>query len=65
MCMADACLTNGVTEETILEDVATLRVEGGEIVLETLFGDRQSIIGEVQEIDFANSKILLRRSEEE
>lgn len=65
MCMADAYITNGLDDEAILKEVATLRVEGDQIVLETLFGDRESILGNIEEIDFANSKILLRRAEKE
>jgi predicted RNA-binding protein len=58
MCLAKA-YQDSETEEAILEDIAYARIDGDQVELETLLGERKTIHGKVQEIDFMSSKIII------
>ena len=58
MCLAKAFL-NKMDGESILEDIAHMRLFDDRLELETLMGEKKIISGKVVEIDFATSKILL------
>lgn len=64
MCMANAYLENVGKEEIVFEKVATLRVADKEVILEGLFGEKKTVPAEIKEIDFANSRILLKGREQ-
>jgi len=57
MCLAKAYQVG--QEQLILEDIATLTIEGGEVHLETLFGEQKVIKGDIRQIDFVSSKVEL------
>ena len=57
MCLAKAYQVE--QEQAILEDIANLTIQGDEVHLETLFGERRVIQGSVRQIDFVNSKVEL------
>ena len=59
MCLAKAY--SGAEEEPVLENVAHLRFEGENLVLETLFGEAKALKAKVREIDFIKSRITLER----
>lgn len=61
MCMASAWIKKDKGEENLLEEVAFIRNEGGKLILSTLFGEQKSVNAEIKEIDFMNSKILLKQ----
>ena len=58
MCLAKAYL-NEWGDEPVLQDIAHMRLHGGRVELMSLLGEEKVIQGEVIEVDFANSKILL------
>ena len=58
MCLAKAYL-NKWDDEPVLQDIAHMRLHGGQVELETLMGEEKVIQGRVVEVDFATSRILL------
>ena len=58
MCLAKAYL-NKWDDEPVLQDIAHMRLHGGQVELETLLGEEKVISGRVVEVDFAISRILL------
>ena len=61
MCLAKAFVNNW-SEQPVLQDIAHMRVNGDRVELETLFGEEKVISGNLVEIDFSTSKILLKQS---
>jgi len=43
-----------------LEEVAFIRFKEGDLILSTLFGEEKSVKAKIEEIDFMNSKVLLK-----
>ena len=60
MCLAKAYL--GDEKEVLAEEVVTLRVQGGRLLLTTLFGEQREIAAGIKEIDFRNSRIILEKA---
>ena len=58
MCLAKAYL-NKWGGESVLQDIAHMRLCDGRVELETLLGGEKVIPGIVVEVDFAASRILL------
>ena len=58
VCLAKVYL-NTRDSEPVLQDIARMRLRGGRVELETLFGEARVISGRVVEVDFATSGILL------
>lgn len=61
MCLANVYIKNGNKEEEFLREVASLGIKGDNLTFKTLFGDEKSIKAKIEEIDFANSRVLLER----
>ena len=59
MCLARAYLSGNGGKEIILEEVASLRIEGNRLHLRTLFGEQRDIEAFVKEVDFQNFNIIL------
>ena len=60
MCLAAAYL-NRENSEPILKDIAHVRIRGNTVELETLFGENKVFHGKVQDIDFMNSRIVIKQ----
>ena len=58
MCLAKAYL-NKYGSEPLLQDIASMRLRGKRVELETFLGQEKVIQGRVVEVDFATSRILL------
>ena len=59
MCEPNAYLTRGGREEIVMENVGHLTLEGDQVVLETMLGDRKEIRGALREIDFLRNRIVI------
>jgi len=59
MCMASVWIKKDSGEKNLLEEVSVIRVSGKNLVLSTLFGEKESVKAKIKEIDFVNSKVLL------
>jgi predicted RNA-binding protein len=60
MCLAAAYIGQD-DSQPILKDIAHIKFSGKTVELETLFGENKVIQGKVQEIDFVNSKIIIKQ----
>jgi predicted RNA-binding protein len=60
MCMVSVWIKKDGEEESLLEEVAFIRFKGGKLILSTLFGEEKSVEAKIEEIDFVNSKVLLK-----
>ncbi len=60
MCLA-AAYFNDENGELILKDIARLKLNGDNVEMETLFGERKSVPGEIIAVDFFSSKIFLEQ----
>lgn len=49
------------SDEPILEEIAYILIDGNRLELESLFGDRQVILGKVREIDFMKSRVVIEK----
>ncbi len=60
MCLAK--VYQGIeSDEPILEEIAYVVIDGNRLELESLFGDRQVILGKVREIDFMKSRVVIEK----
>lgn len=60
MCLAKAYVSTW-DYEPVLQDIAYMRLHDGKVELETLFGEEKVVPGGVIEVDFAASRILLKK----
>lgn len=58
MCLA-AAYQSVEGDQPVLQKIAHVRINGNRVELETLFGDREVLQGEIREIDFVNSKLII------
>jgi len=63
VCLAKAYL-NKWGNESVLQDIAHMRLRDGRVELETFLGEEKVITGEVVEVDFVTSRILLNEDHE-
>lgn len=61
MCLAKAYLGGKSEKELLAEEVTSIKVEDGRLMVTTLFGDKKEIAGRIREIDFRASRILLEK----
>ena len=61
MCLARVCFEKEPNIKSSLEDIAYIECKGKELVLETLFGKKQSITAKIKKIDFANSTVIIEK----
>jgi len=58
--MASVWIKKDTEEKNLLEEVAFIRFKRGNLILSTLFGEEKSVKAKIEEIDFMNSKVLLK-----
>jgi predicted RNA-binding protein len=63
VCLAKVYL-NKRGDEPVLQDIAHMRLHEGRVELETLLGEEKVITGNVVEVDFTASRILLDENRE-
>ncbi len=59
MCLAKAYIGRNSEKELLLEEVASLKVRDGRLLVTTLFGEQREIAASIKEIDFMASNIML------
>ena len=59
MCLAKAYAGSNSGKELLMEEVASLKVEGGKLLVTTLFGEQREIEANIREIDFIGSSVFL------
>lgn len=60
MCLSKAYLDKDGKRELVMDEVASIRVEGAGLSLKTLFGEQKKIEAEIREVDFSTHIILLQ-----
>jgi len=59
MCLSKAHAGRNGKMELLFEEVASLKIEKGKILLKTLFGEQKEVWGNIKEIDFLDGQIFL------
>ena len=59
MCLSKAFVENSRGRKLLMEEVSSLAVKEGKVVLQTLFGERKEIRANIKEIDFLNHTIVV------
>lgn len=59
MCETNAYLFKDGKEELYLENVDTMRPEGGKLYLRNLFGEQKVVAGVIREISLMKHKIII------
>ena len=59
MCLAKVYIGNNDENELLMEEIASLKMEGGKLLMTSLFGEEREIEASIKEIDFMGSRIVL------
>jgi predicted RNA-binding protein len=62
MCLSKAYVEKDNKKEFLMTDVASATVEGSNIVLKNLFGEKKELTGVIREIDFTGNGLRLEVS---
>jgi predicted RNA-binding protein len=62
MCLSKAYAGRDGKMELLFEEVASLQIEKGKILLKTLLGEQKEISGNIKEIDFLDGQIFLEEA---
>ncbi|MBT3362327.1 MAG: CooT family nickel-binding protein [Chloroflexi bacterium] len=60
MCLAKVYLKDGDQEELVMETVTYAAKQNGKLLLRTILRQEKEIEAEITEIDFTNSRIVLK-----
>ena len=61
MCLAKAYIGRDHEKELLMEEIASLKVEGGRVLVTTLFGESREVEADIKEIDFVASSVILEK----
>ncbi len=59
MCLSKAYAGRDGKMELLFDEVVSLKIEKGKILLKTLFGEQKEVLGNIKEIDFLDGQIFL------
>jgi predicted RNA-binding protein len=59
MCLAKAYISNKNEKKLLMEEIASLKVKDGKLLVATLFGEQREIEANISEIDFLASSVVL------
>jgi predicted RNA-binding protein len=59
MCLSKVYIGRDDEGELLMEEVASLRIEGTKLLLKTLFGEEKKIEANIKQIDFMTHSIFL------
>jgi len=62
MCLAKAYLGEPEEGEMILQDVASVKIDGGKLNLRSFFGEQKEVEGTIKEINFQSGKIIIEKT---
>jgi len=60
MCESNAYIVKDGKEELVMESVGVVKVQGGTVVLRSIFGDETSVQAELRELDLTGHRIVLK-----
>jgi predicted RNA-binding protein len=61
MCLAKAYLNGKGEKEPLIEEITSIKAEGGKLLVTTLFGEKREIAASIREIDFRGSRVFLEK----
>ena len=61
MCQSSIYVIDSGRQELLLDEVARVEIEGNEVIMEPLFGERISLTARIKEIDLMKHRILVER----
>ncbi len=59
MCLSKAYIDRNGKRELLVEEVASVQVRNGKLLLNTLFGEQKEVKASIRQIDFMTHSILL------
>ncbi len=59
MCLSRAYVDRNGKRELLMEEVASVNIEGEKLLLRTLFGEQKEIEANIRQIDFLANSIVL------
>ena len=59
MCLSKAYFDRAGEKEIVMEEIASVSVEDGKLMLKSLFGEQKEIEASIKEISFVANSILL------
>lgn len=62
MCLAKAYIGGKGDDKLMMEEIASIKVEDGKLLIATLFGEKKEIAARIKEIDFKSSNIILENT---
>ena len=62
MCLSKAYIEKDGKKEFLMTDIASIKVEGGKLILKSLFGEKKEINASIREVDFTSSLLKLEVS---
>ena len=63
MCLAKVYLGNVDENQPLMQEVTSVTVDNGKVVLTSLFGEQKEITASIREIDFKGSNIILESTD--
>ena len=60
MCLSKAFIERDGNRELVMEEVASVDVEDGKLLLKTLFGEQKEVAATIRQIDFVTHSIFLK-----
>ena len=64
MCLSKAYVDRDGKRELLLEEVVSIKIKDGKLLLRTLFGEQKEIGANISEIDFLTHSIFLENPKE-
>ena len=65
MCLSKVYLEKNGDKELLLEEVASVTIEGNQLQFKTLFGEQKTVKAGIRQIDFMTHSIFLENSKDE
>lgn len=59
MCLSKAYVEKDGKKEFLMTDISSVKVEGGKLILKSLFGEKKEITATIREVDFTSSLLKL------
>jgi len=60
VCLSKAFIERDGNRELVMEEVASVDVEDGKLLLKTLFGEQKEVAATIRQIDFVTHSIFLK-----
>jgi len=65
MCLSKAYIDKNGSTELVMEEIASVKIEGDKLLFKTLFGEQKEVAAAIRQIDFVSHSILLEVTKEE